>query len=300
LPASGVAQSEELYEGKNDLTRMQLAGQVKSIVAVTYVITGHTGQGELKWTPKMRETNDFDHEGYRTETNSFDLWHGVWNKTLYNYDKPGCLSKVRCLYKNEIAIDETDYGYDAQGRLASVSVRGNFNEFDKKTLIYTYVSYGDTLETITTDKNGQIKSRSIASKGAVLQTTCYNDVKQDSVYAKITFFYSENGKLKEGRYYGFDGGLVRRDICLYNDSGRITEGQSFVSEGGKRTTPALIRYAYDEQNNLIFEAEYDSLNRLMITRSSKYQYDRLGNWTEQLLLINEKPTEKCQRSISYY
>lgn len=57
---------------------------------------------------------------------------------------------------------------------------------------------------------------------------------------------------------------------------------------------------YDGRNNLIEAITYGVQGNVVANRKHVYEYDAEGNWTRQIIMMNNKPVSVILHKIEYY
>jgi hypothetical protein len=75
---------------------------------------------------------------------------------------------------------------------------------------------------------------------------------QEKLVQEATHHHSPLGRLKESRYYGVDGNLMRKDLYRYNEAGHRIEQQSeFFHQPHLRKS--VVTFEFDHDGNWIKE-----------------------------------------------
>ena len=200
------------------------------------------------------ESNTYNEKGYLTKTKD-----ALGNTTAYSYDTMGnIIAIIECL--NTEAETKTSYGYDADGKLMSVSD-----------------AVGTT--SLTYDNNGNVTSMTDAMEGTT--TYSYDSMNRvteivNAIGAKETYQYNARGLLEESV-----DNAGEKTVYTYDAAGRIIKQKDELG---------TIRYSYDKNGNVLtvsdkngtIERTYDVLNRVTSVTdyngdTISYAYDELGN-----------------------
>lgn len=173
-------------------------------------------------------------------------------------------------------------------------------------------------------EKGVLKARSVTvfdSSGFRLMYTTFGPAGE--MLSKSVFNYDETGKLIDVRRYRGDGGLNVTTVYKYDKVGNETE-ESNTDASGKLFMTAKSRFdlngnrivydrydlyghlflrsniKYDKRGNEVQEREFDSHESLQFVTTWQYKsYDKLGNWTERVMLKNDEPRTVTIREIKY-
>ncbi|AXQ28043.1 LysM peptidoglycan-binding domain-containing protein [Solimonas sp. K1W22B-7] len=222
------------------------------------------------------------------------LNNGVWDATVYTYDRDGRLTQATdpntliektefdaggrvasTLDKNNI---RTSYTYDDAGRLigrtvdpASYTPPGSSTPIIKANALnlvtaYEYDAFGQTIR--TTDPLNVVTETQFDKEGRVTKViTDFGSQKMASFYS---YGYYDSGRtmvtVEEGRLGTFDGTnwnfgvALRTTVKAYDKAGRLSRE---IVDAGSGTNPltgqayrALVTdYAYDKNNNLVYRRD---------------------------------------------
>lgn len=179
-----------------------------------------------------RTTEEYDGQGRRTRSASFDETGTEIRRTEWTYDGAGNL-EVRETYRNGELVDRDEYEYDAQGRrTAAQEFDGEGNLTSETTYTVPDLEY----EIVEYEDDGSIEERSVVVQGehGVLSAETYLP---DGTLENATYFvYDENGLA-----------LERRDIYTYESMGNVVTGES--------TT--VYEYEFDDVGNWVRKVDVE-------------------------------------------
>lgn len=106
---------------------------------------------------------------------------------------------------------------------------------------------------------------------------------------KIACSYDSSGRLSQKSYYGLTKHEYERRVFAYEPEGRTEQKLTFDRNA---SLERQIVYHYDERNNLIEVAGYDSHRSLVGRTSHALQFDNVGNWIQRVSQTGDpsKPT----------
>jgi hypothetical protein len=247
----------------NDLAKHELSGQVRSVT------TKH---------PQLRTVHQFDRGGRLTSLDLIPAHEADSSRYLFVYDASGRLAEEQTVEAGGRVLYRKVYRYvtDDEGKPVAVVAateegelaHAEFNFYDRRGLL----------------------AESIEFRGSGAAEKSLYDVRGNLVYAgryfhgrlvlEATHQHGPLGRLRESRFYGADGTLMRKDSYRYNEAGqRIEQASEFYHSSHLRKS--LVSYEFDHAGNWITES--------------------VQRWTERN--GNVAPTEPIvsrQRQISYY
>ncbi len=220
---------------KSDLDRFELLGPVKTVVT--------------KY-PQLRTTHQFDRNGLLTSLELFQANGTDSARYLFVHDASGRLIEEQTFQPDGTVAHKKvfRYGLDERGRqtaLVAATDTGAFTHaefaiYDHRGFLSEelYVTGQETIEKSLFDVRGNL----------VYHTRYY----QGKLVQEATHHHSPLGRLKESRYYGVDGNLMRKDLYRYNEAGQRIEQQSeFFHQPHLRKSAAT--FEFDHSGNWIKE-----------------------------------------------
>ena len=161
-----------------------------------------------------------------------------------------------------------------------------YDEKNRETERVYYDMDGAATETIHSEYLGK------AVKSLVLSVDTLD--KALEIYAVL----DEAGNRTDESLKTTDGELLKRDVKIFDEKSRMIE----LTNYDKDNVPyqkSICRY--DERGNeaefVIYNAEN---NEIIATYKYSYVYDEIGNWIEQISVVNEVPYIVTVRDIEYY
>lgn len=208
-----------------------------------------------------------------------------WLSTIFHYNGEGQLiGNDETLTQNGIGAlnTKTVCKLDKKGwEIERVTYRfpANILATDEKT---TYNNSGDTLETVETDYTG--KDSSIWQSIVRQFTHNYNCTTRTNSW--------RNGKLTYYNIFHFDAEKHVLDKSYYHiDYTNAGIADTVLLTGNLINDKHFNILQYD--NNMDFGGPKYKVNY-------QYKYDSLGNWVEQLYILNGNPNQIIEREIQYF
>lgn len=209
-----------LHAQKNDLQRMKLNDQVKSIHETFYKVDNNNDQTN-KNKPSYTYINEFDKNGNKTVDKRLDSEGELVKKYVYTY-KNGKRISLKQYNEADSLIRKVTYTYDDQGNLIEDNSYAADGSHNKK---YTY----------TYDKRGILKEdKSFDSEGSLLK--------------KYTYKRNDVGNKIETMIFNADGSLEKKITYKYNEHGHLS-GEKTYNRFDKVIYKFSYSYDYDQENN---------------------------------------------------
>jgi hypothetical protein len=253
-PASGLA---------SDLDRFELLGPVKTVV------TKH---------PQLQTTHQFDRNGLLISLELFANRETQTARYLFVHDTEGRITEEQTLDPNGAIAQKILFRHvlDQRGRQTAMVA-------STETGMFTHAEFS------TYDRRGFLAEELYIANHGASEKSLF-DVRHNLVYharyyqgkltQEATHHYGPLGRLRESRYYGPDGDMIRKDLYRYNEGGQLLEQQSeFYRQTHRRKSVAT--YDLDHVGNWIKET---------IHRSS----EKNGAVVPTEILVNR------ERTITYY
>jgi hypothetical protein len=220
---------------KSDLERFELLGPVKTVVTkYPQLRTTHQFNrnglltslelSQANGTDSVRYLFVHDASGRVIEEQTFEPDGTVAHKKVFRYsiDERG---------RQTALVAATDTGAFAHAEFAIYDHRGFLSE-------ELYVTGQETIEKSLFDVRGNLVYHARYYQGKLVQES--------------THHHSPLGRLKESRYYGIDGNLMRKDLYRYNEAGQRIEQQSeFFHQPHLRKS--AVTFEFDHAGNWIKE-----------------------------------------------
>ncbi len=192
-----------------------------------------------------------------TEINSDFSQNG---RVLFYYDEDGRL--IRDWFR-----DKVDYGYDADGNLATIKVNSKTITYTRNTL-GDITSLSDETNTFSFTYDEDDRRKSITYPNGLQTMMGYNAA------AQLT---SLNDGLRQNNYkYNTNGMLTQKAVDGINTSYTYDKAKQLTSAGAES-------YSYSVAGNILNDgATYDAkTNRLLSTNQYTLEYDTFGNLTKK-------------------
>ena len=243
-------------EKKNDLTDMNLRGDVKSVQEFEYDVVvdefGKVKKGKLLQSTKKV----FNKKGRLEELDVFDMDGDTVQKIVSIYDDNGMLSK-RLIYDDLGKLSFISvFAHDEKGRQTEamqVDEEGQFlqkevTEYNDDNMIETSILYNKN--------NEQIKKevRQMDKKGLPKDVKIYNEKREWVNFRKET--YNENEQLVSFDVYASDEQTVVLSAALTYDKGGNLIKQEAIDETGDSFLPENYKYEFDPKLNWIVAVRY--------------------------------------------
>src|SRR5574341_107789 len=222
-------------EAKGDLDRFELLGPVKTVV------TKH---------PQLRTTHQFDRNGLLTTLELSPSNGTAPARYVFLHDATGRVIEEQTFDPNGTVIYKKifRYGLDERGRqtaLVAATDTGAFTHAEFEI----YDDRGFLTEELYVSGHGAIEKNLFDVRGNLVYHARYY---QGKLVQEATHHHSPLGRLKESRYYGPDGDLMRKDLYRYNEAGQRIEQQSEVYHQS-HLRKSVVTFEFDHAGNWIKE-----------------------------------------------
>jgi len=222
-------------EAKSDLDRFDLLGPVKTVVT--------------KY-PQLRTTHQFDRNGLLTSLELFQANGTDSTRYVFLHDATG-----RVIEEQTFEPDGTvaykkifRYGIDEWGRQTALVAATDTGAFTYAEFAI-YDSRGFLTEGLSISSQGAIEKSLFDVRGNLVYHARYY---QGKLVQEATHHHSPLGRLKESRYYGSDGDLIRKDFYRYNEAGQRIEQQSEIFHQS-HLRQSVVTFEFDRAGNWIKE-----------------------------------------------
>jgi len=248
---------------KSDVDRFELLGPVKTVVT--------------KY-PQLRTTHQFNRNGLLMSLELFQVDGRDSARYVFVHDPTG-----RVIEEQTFEPDGTvaykklfRYSIDEQGRQTALVATTDTGAFTHAEFAI-YDDRGFLTEALYVSGQGVIEKDLFDVRGNPVYHARYY---QGKLVEEATHHYSPLGRLRESRYYGFDGDLMRKDFYRYNGAGQRIEQESEV-----------------------FHQSH--LRKTVVT----FEFDQAGNWTKETVqqwtdrsgsLALTDTVVSRQRMLTYY
>lgn len=231
---------------KNDLSKINLQGDIKQIRTSSYVAGDAFGKLERKRISGERENSQiiFDKKGNREQAEIYSQNGKLIRKYTYAYNDKGLRSQVS--------------QYSGRGEL-SYKYISEYDEKENRSAVTTYDGKGN-ISTKTTFKYDE--------KNNIIEETEYKG--DGSILWKTNFKYDDKGNNIEKERYKFDGKLLHKYVYSYDEKNNVSE-EMLYGEKGNLERKSRFAYTYDSAGNWIQCIEYINENpKFIVDRAITY------------------------------
>lgn len=304
---SGNIQSNP--KNKNDLTRHNIKGKVKSIKETTFGVTD-TSSSTQQGDKKTKSFYLYNEKGFVTEMKEYLPNDSLDKKYTYSYNENGSMvENVRLSSNLSLEYKET-WKFDANENMIEHSVYSNSDKknltlqsktvckYDEKNHLIQELFYGsnEKLEKSATyryDDMGNMLEKNNYNADNVISNTAEN-----SFYFKTDTIRDDKGNIVNLNQYKYnpDGSFIITQLLKY-DKDNLVE---FTKFGADLSTEYMYTYKYNDKGDEIEKSKFNMYNVLDEKTTSKYVYDKTGNWIKATISKNEVPESTKEREIVYY
>jgi YD repeat-containing protein len=219
----------------NDLERLELHG------AVHTVITKY---------PQLKTTHQFDREGRLTSLELVPTNDADAARYIYQYDESGRLIEEHTFEPDNTAAYRKlfRYGVDERGRQSAqvaVTENGQFAH----AAFFMYDRRGLLTEELMISGQGVVEKSLYDVKGNLIYHARYF---QGRLVLEASHHYDPLDRLRESRFYGSDGQLMRKDHYRYDGAGNRVE-QTSDYHHPSHLRKSMMTYEFDHAGNWIKE-----------------------------------------------
>lgn len=236
LPVASAALSVSFVwvayvDAKSDRDRFELLGPVKTVVT--------------KY-PQLRITHQFDQSGHLTSLELFPTNDTNSVLHVFVHDTAGRVAEEQTFEPNGTLGSKRvfRYGFDEEGRqtaLVTATDTGTFTHAE----FSIYDERGFLAEEIYISGYGAIEKSLFDVGGNLVYNARYY---QGKLVQEATHHHGPLGRLKESRYYGPDGELMRKDLYRHNEVGqRIEQHSEFYHQSHLRKS--VVTFEFDQAGN---------------------------------------------------
>ncbi len=222
-------------DAKSDLNRFELLGPVKTVV------TKH---------PQLQTTHHFDRDGLLTSLELSPTNEPNSARYVFVHDAAGRVIEEQTFESNgTLAYKKLfRYGLDERGRQTGLVVATDTGVFTHAEFSI-YDGRGLLAEELDFSGQGAIEKSLFDVRGNLVYDARYY---QGRLVQEATHHHGPLGRLKESRYYGLDGELVRKDLYRYNEAGqRVEQHSEFYHQSHLKKS--VITFEFDHAGNWIKE-----------------------------------------------
>ena len=256
--------NNQILENENDLTNLNLRGNVKSIIENKFAAVEKFGE-----IMRGKSIEDYEHK-----VNHQYIFNSFGNIMS---EKNGFLSR------------NVEKNYNVKNKLVSETIILENGEVHKKTYLY---KVDDTLEiNIHNGEKLLSKTKFIYITKDSIHKNEYNS-NGDLEYKTISK-YKNNRLQKQSFYYG---NTEFNSINSYDSYGNLVKIANYDS---KKKLTNIVTMKYDE-NNMIVENKNFYKGKFTVDLKYKYKLDDSKNWIQKVVIKDNKPFWLFERKIEYF
>jgi len=231
------------------------------------------------------ETFKYDKDGNMIESQSFlkDFYGNFYRGATTKYSYDSNRNQIRQDIGNVRFISE--YIYDNQNQPSELFFYEHGDLMYKNR--YLRNERGDIIKLVSWDKDGKLKSEEIMFHlyDDTLKTTSLQMNNDNLFYMLYLYSYNPNNTISSKKQY-----RLKSEILSMNESGLLCK--SIVNQNNNKS----IKYEYNKYNDIVKTIDLNK-NEIITFR---HKYDSIGNWTQKIIFINDKPLEIQERFITYF
>ena len=242
----------------------------------------------------------------------------------FSCEEPISNERVNLKLKGKVkSIKETSFEAVEKGETIETGKRSKPSW--KKDTYRAFKRNGELTEEIVYSSNGDMRSFSNFKSN-----THENNIKESIFNSKgdMTFIQvwnlNDQGKLVEKLRFNVKGETLIRILYKYDKEGNLIEDSQYFDSS--KEPRIKYNYVYDSKGNKVEEYMYNPMNELIAKWKSKYneddilveeqyyysdgsvadketytyEFDKKGNWVQQIIVANGTPKYVVQRDIKYY
>ena len=220
---------------KSDLDRFELVGVARAVV------TKH---------PQLRTTHQFDRSGRLTQLELSPAKETESVRYVFTHDTEGRLIEEQTFEPDGTAAYKKIFRYmsDDQGRQTAQVAATETGALAHAEFAF-YDEHGILAEDLTITGQGVAEKSLYDVRGNLVYHARYF---QGHLVLEATHHYGPLGRLKESRFYGSEGELMRKDLYRYDHAGhRVEQASEFFRQAHLRRS--LTTYDFDQVGNWIKE-----------------------------------------------
>lgn len=260
---------------KNDLTEMNLYGNVKFLREYIYNVvinSGEVSKGDRNYSSENKYL--FNDKKNNMSWDSYDSNGELYSRCDYKYDENWNPTKVS-FYKSDGSLySEWIFKYDNNGNL----IERNYN--------YSTDRYRHLDDKTTFKYDG---------RGNLVEENKFNYLGDFS--NKMIYKNDKKGNHIKSKYYKSDGSIILHLAFKYDNKNNKLEWISYDSDGN---VEYKTKYKYDDLGNVLVENKYDSENKHIDDKTYQYEFDSRSNWIKKTEFKNKIPVLITEREINYY
>lgn len=190
--------------------------------------------------------------------------------TTEEYNEKGQKIAGKRISNDEKVTTSWRYLYDTANFLTKVEIFNDKNQVEE-TMNYTYQPEAQQSEVLGYDATGKLQGKQVVR-------------------------YDANGNKISELSLDAKGNFLLNSEFVYDGKQRLSE-RKFEDKEGKRV---VLKYVYDEKNNVIEENYYGEGVHLYGQKKFSYQYDNQGNWKQRIEHIYNTERVVTEREIIYF
>jgi len=217
-------------------------------------------------------------------------------------EKFGVIEKKKRTYREDDDLTDlysnTIIDFNESGKFK----KAKFMDSDGKSVLVMKVD-SDSSATIYSGEGERVMVLKFRDKGGLMKGDFYL-ANGDLFLRTITEFNKKNQPVEEMQYNA-DGKLVGFEKKQYDNNGLISEIEQMEQVPGRRSyydaeVQRITNYhfTYNEHNDPI-KIDYTKYNQTE-HRECTYEYDKIGNWIRQYIVVDSKPEFVVEREIVYH
>jgi hypothetical protein len=254
-------------QSKSDWVINKLAGKVKKIKEITYA-----GDGLSKMINSTSEIN-YNEKGYTSQTR-FEESFETPQITSISYNGNNTLKEIKLSDPANNEIMKVTYSYSKDGKEVDTKVENkSMNIIYSEKVINTYNNANQLVSTKTLQDE---KLRSTVSI-------------KDSAGQKIT----------EEKLLDSTGKLKSKTIKKFDKKDNLLEKYQYTGPDAADLEFRII-FKYNERNHPIEVTKYNNDGSIEYKDSSKYVYDKTGNWIKRTDFSDNQIDTVTERKVEYY
>jgi YD repeat-containing protein len=278
LLLSAIGQNSEAQNIKNDWTKDNLNGKVKSCKLVSFEVAPGLEtiqKGDRKWPYSFQsdKKESYNEKGFKTIT---ILYNPVSNapstlRYVYSYNDQGFI-----IEKNEKFDDQSN------------SYRFTYVYDDAGNLLEEYYYESDSIATTKYVYEYDEKGNRIGSK-------TYEPL--DSLTHRRIFKYDGLQRRIETTLKDAENNILRKWWFTYDKNNNLIEQKEY---SGSNESTTKTTFKYDKFGNTTETVFYDAEDEVELKFNYEYTYDTNGNWVKRVYSKNDVPSFILERIMEYY
>lgn len=294
---------------KNDLTKENLKGKVKSIRQTPYEVIekfGEVTKGNVfdDFSVTINSFMEFNEEG-NVIVKKYYLPNGNFDR-IYRKDNKGNKIEENRYNSNGELFEKQVYVYDERDILIEDNIYRSDGKLSFKT-IYKSDHKNNIVEEDVYNSKGKLKSKTINryDKNRNKIEMILSKENDEDYGFKSSYKFDENNYMIEEATYSLKDKLKYKFTYKLDKSGNVIEENSYDSNNELQGTSIskYDKYGNEEERQYKAIKEVDNYKgepNGTTNRKYKYKYDENGNWIEKIEYVNYIPKKIIEREIEYY